>query len=258
MTLSKRLVLLLSLCCISQIAFAEDIGLTKQYSVCTDKSDGVTSDMIDCMVDETKRQDVRLNKVYKAFMAELSAERRKQLQTAQRAWIAYRDANCSFYFDPDGGTLARLNSNSCFMSQTATRAKELESLSGISTTAEQSSAPAGKAQMPLEKNLSPVERLAMQLGPNKTAGCLSVSAKFIGLLSGGAPGSELAAAQVLYKRYTEVFLGISKLQDKSQFDLQMNGFRESVKQASPQNLKDYFESNCSQPEVNQLVQNGWK
>ena len=258
MALSNRFVLLLSLCCISQIAFAGDIGLTKQYSVCMDKSDGVTSNMIDCIVDETNRQDVRLNKVYKAFMAELSAERRKQLQTAQRAWITYRDANCNFYFDPDGGTIARVNSNSCFMSETATRAKELETLSGLSTTSEQSTPPAGQTQGPTARDPSPAERLAMQLGPNKTAGCLSVSGKFIGLLSGGAPGSELAAARNLYMRYTEVFLGISKLQDKSQFDAQMNGFRESVKQASPQNLKDYFESNCSQPEVNQLVQSGWK
>lgn len=260
MSLSKRLVFLLSLCCVSQIAFAGDTGLTKQYSVCMDKSDGVTSNMIDCIVAETNRQDGRLNKVYKAFMAELSPERRKQLQTAQRAWITYRDANCNFYFDPDGGTIARVNSNSCFMSETATRAKELETLSGISPTSasEQSTPPAGQAQAPAARTLSPAERLAVQLGPNKTAGCLSVSGKFIGLLSGGAPGSELAAARNLYIRYTEVFLGISKLQDKSQFDAQMNGFRESVKQASPQNMKDYFESNCSQPEVNQLVQSGWK
>jgi len=260
MSLSKRLVLLLSLCCISQIAFAEDVRFTKQYSVCMDKSDGVTSNMIDCIVAETKHQDARLNKVYKAFMAELSAERKKQLQTAQRAWITYRDANCNFYFDPDGGTIARVNSNSCFMSATATRAKELETLSGISTTAtsEQSTPPAGQAQAPTSRNLSPAERLAMDLGPNKTAGCLSVSFRFIGLFSGGAPGSELANARNLYIRYAEVFLGVSKLQDKSQFDTQMNGFKENVKQASPQNLKDYFESNCSQPEVNQLVQSGWK
>jgi len=128
MASSRRFVLLLSLCCISQVAFAENIGLTKQYSVCMDKSDGVTSNMIDCIVAETHRQDVRLNKVYKAFMEELSVERKKQLQIAQRAWITYRDANCNFYFDPDGGTIARVNSNSCFMSETAARAKELETL----------------------------------------------------------------------------------------------------------------------------------
>jgi hypothetical protein len=146
------------------------------------------------------------------------------------------------------------------MSETATRAKELETLSGISTTAasEQSTPPVGQAQAPTSRNLSPAERLAMDLGPNRTAGCLSVSFRFIGLFSGGAPGSELANARNLYIRYAEVFSGVSKLQDKSQFDTQMNGFKENVKQASPQNLKDYFESNCSQPEVNQLVQSGWK
>jgi uncharacterized protein YecT (DUF1311 family) len=116
----------------------------------------------------------------------------------------------------------------------------------------------GQAQAPAPRNLSTAERLAIQLGPNKNAGCLSVSMKYIGLLSGGAPGSELANARNLYIRYAEVFVGVSKLQDKSQFDAQMNGFRESVKQASPQDIKGYFESNCSQPEVNQLVQSGWK
>jgi len=115
-----------------------------------------------------------------------------------------------------------------------------------------------QAPTPAPRNLSTAERLANQLGPNKNAGCLSVSLKFIGLLSGGAPGSELANARNLYIRYAEVFVGVSKLQDKSQFDSQMNGFRESVKQASPQDIKGYFESNCSQPEVNQLVQSGWK
>lgn len=115
-----------------------------------------------------------------------------------------------------------------------------------------------QAPTPAPRNLSTAERLANQLGPNKTAGCLSVSGKFIGLFSGGSAGSELAAARNLYIRYAEVFVGVSKLQDKSQFDAQMNGFRESVKQASPQDLKGYFESNCSQPEVNQLVQSGWK
>jgi len=49
------------------------------------------------------------------------------LQEAQRAWIKYRDTNCDFYYDPDGGTLARVNANSCMMTSTADRARELES-----------------------------------------------------------------------------------------------------------------------------------
>ncbi|MGB0126460.1 MAG: lysozyme inhibitor LprI family protein [Rhodocyclaceae bacterium] len=50
------------------------------------------------------------------------------MQEAQRAWIKFRDANCDFYYDPEGGSLARVSANDCMMSSTARRAKELESL----------------------------------------------------------------------------------------------------------------------------------
>ena len=126
MVSKKSLVAGLTLCCLSQIASADDIGLTKQFSACMDKSGGVTIDMLDCISAETNRQDARLNKAYKEAMPQLSQARKKQLQDAQRAWIKYRDANCNFYADPDGGTMATVSSNDCFMSATASRAKELE------------------------------------------------------------------------------------------------------------------------------------
>jgi uncharacterized protein YecT (DUF1311 family) len=52
--------------------------------------------------------------------------RKTQLLEAQRAWIKFRDVNCSFYLDPDGGTLARVSANDCVMTTTASRAVELE------------------------------------------------------------------------------------------------------------------------------------
>lgn len=125
---SNKFMLSLVLCCVSQIATAaDDVSLTKQFSICIDNSGGVTVDMLDCIGAETKRQDTRLNNAYKDVMAQLSPPRKKQLQEAQRDWIRYRDANCNFYADPDGGTMASVSSNSCFMSATASRAKELES-----------------------------------------------------------------------------------------------------------------------------------
>lgn len=108
-------------------ASAHENGLSKPYAACMDKSGGVTMDMIECITAEYQRQDARLNNTYKAVMAELPPPRKKQLQNAQRAWIAYRDANCAFYDDPDGGTLARVNANACMMTATAERARELES-----------------------------------------------------------------------------------------------------------------------------------
>jgi uncharacterized protein YecT (DUF1311 family) len=110
-----------------QTASADDAELTKQFSDCIDKSGGVTVNMLDCIGAETKLQDSRLNKAYKDVMAQLSPSRKKQLQDTQRIWIRYRDANCNFYADPEGGTMEIVSSNSCFMSATASRAKELES-----------------------------------------------------------------------------------------------------------------------------------
>lgn len=126
MFVKKSLVLSLMLCGISQIASADEVELTQQFSICMDRSNGVTVEMLNCIGAETQRQDVRLNQAYKEVMASLTPERKKQLQDAQRAWIKYRDANCDFYADPDGGTLATVSSNDCFMSATAARAKELE------------------------------------------------------------------------------------------------------------------------------------
>lgn len=105
---------------------AQEINLTKQFSVCMDKAEGVTQNMVECIDAEIKRQDARLNKAYKAVMADLNPERKKQLLEAQRAWLKFRDTNCAFYFDPEGGTIARVQAVDCMMTMTASRAKELE------------------------------------------------------------------------------------------------------------------------------------
>lgn len=110
------------------VSIAQVASLSKQFDACMDKSGGVTQGMVECMVAETKRHDARLNKAYKALMGSLNPERQKQLQEAQRAWLKFRDSNCAFYYDPDGGTLARVQANDCVMNMTANRAKELETL----------------------------------------------------------------------------------------------------------------------------------
>jgi len=127
MVISKRtFVVGLTLYCLSRIAFADDVGLSKPFSACMDHSGGVTAEMLDCIGAETKRQDARLNRAYKEAMLQLPLARKNQLRDAQRAWIKYRDANCDFYADPDGGTLATVSSSDCFLSATASRAKEIE------------------------------------------------------------------------------------------------------------------------------------
>ncbi|MGV8806076.1 MAG: lysozyme inhibitor LprI family protein [Polaromonas sp.] len=117
----------LTLVCAPLAVSASDAGQSRQYAACMDKSGATTMGMIECMTEENRRQDARLNKAYKALMADLPPARQAQLQQVQRAWIKYRDANCGFYDDPDGGTLARVSANDCMMSATTRRAQELES-----------------------------------------------------------------------------------------------------------------------------------
>jgi len=107
---------------------AADSDMSQEYSGCMDKSNGNTAGMTDCIAAETKRQDARLNENYKQLMSKLSAKRRNALREAQRAWVKFRDTNCSFYFDPDGGTAALLDGRDCFLQATANRAKELGNL----------------------------------------------------------------------------------------------------------------------------------
>ena len=93
-----------------------------------DKSGGVTAEMHTCISAEHARQDQQLNRNYQALMAELPPARKKQLQTAQRRWLQYRDANCHFYADPDGGTAAGIAAADCVLQMTASRARELADL----------------------------------------------------------------------------------------------------------------------------------
>jgi uncharacterized protein YecT (DUF1311 family) len=61
-------------------------------------------------------------------MSKLSAKRKEALLEAQRAWIKFRDANCNFYYDPEGGSAARLAGTDCNLKATADRATELKDL----------------------------------------------------------------------------------------------------------------------------------
>ena len=111
------------------LTYAESPKLSKQYTTCMDKSGGVTTQMHACISKEIKLQDARLNQAYKTLSTSLNSTRKKQLQQVQRTWIKYRDQNCDFYADPEGGSIARVNGGICLMETTALRATELENFS---------------------------------------------------------------------------------------------------------------------------------
>jgi uncharacterized protein YecT (DUF1311 family) len=119
----------LSLLLSSGPCVAADREMSREYTACFDKSNGVTAEMINCILAETTRQDARLNESYKKLMSNLPQSRKQALLEAQRAWIQFRDANCRFYDDPQGGSIARVTANECILNATMDRAKELQLLS---------------------------------------------------------------------------------------------------------------------------------
>lgn len=136
--ISKSLVCALSFvlimsCTISNAIAQEncDNAYSQAYQSCMNNSSGATFEMIDCISAEYQYQDTLLNAAYKKLMRNLSTDRQKALKEAQKAWIKFRDSNCDFYYDPDGGSMARITSNDCLMSMTAERAKELNDLSNM-------------------------------------------------------------------------------------------------------------------------------
>jgi uncharacterized protein YecT (DUF1311 family) len=107
--------------------------LSKTYSDCMVKSEGVTVNMLDCSADELRRQDALLNESYRKLMASAATPQREQLREAQRAWIKYRDSTCSLMQSFEGGgTLTAVIGSGCVLEETARRAKWLEDLSKCS------------------------------------------------------------------------------------------------------------------------------
>lgn len=106
----------------------ESAGLSTSYSKCLTKAGAVDPAVSECMSAEFALQDRRLNANYKALMAKLGDERKKQLQETQRLWLKYIEANCDFYYAPNGGTAARMMAHECSVKARAQRARELEEL----------------------------------------------------------------------------------------------------------------------------------
>nr|WP_315970127.1 lysozyme inhibitor LprI family protein [Comamonas testosteroni] len=100
---------------------------SRQYESCMTQAQSTTA-TVGCIGDEVEIQDKRLNKAYQALMPTLKPERQKKLRALQRQWLQFRDANCAFYLDPEGGTITRITGSRCILDMTASRADELEAL----------------------------------------------------------------------------------------------------------------------------------
>lgn len=107
---------------------SENASRTREYVKCIDKAGSADPAVLECISSEYARQDKRLNAAYRKLIGSLAGERKKQLVEAQRLWGKYSEANCGFYHDPAGGTVAQMLSAQCEVTARHNRAAELEEL----------------------------------------------------------------------------------------------------------------------------------
>ena len=99
-----------------------------QTHTCIDANPS-TQGMLECLGVAYTEWDVELNRLYRVLMGELSDENKEQLRAAQRAWIAFRNAEFDVLASVYGGlegTLWRVVHADHRVSFIRRRAKELE------------------------------------------------------------------------------------------------------------------------------------
>lgn len=92
-----------------------------EYQTCSNQS---TVGIVECVGELTKKWDDYLNESYRALKQRTNDEQADALTVAQRLWIAYRDANCTFYATGEG-TITQVQAAACMRAMTKSRACEL-------------------------------------------------------------------------------------------------------------------------------------
>lgn len=88
-----------------------------------------TQEMRDCASKSYGSFDNELNAIWQQVMSGLDEAGKGKLRNAQRAWIAFRDADCDAAADMyRGGTFAGVAKNECLAQRTKERAQQLQDL----------------------------------------------------------------------------------------------------------------------------------
>ena len=100
-------------------AWSAILKFRSAYGSCVDEAAAVVPATQECIADEYRYQDQRLNAVYKRLMTTLSADEKKTLRVEERRWITYRNGRCD-------SLQPQLEPESCRLNATADRATQLE------------------------------------------------------------------------------------------------------------------------------------
>jgi uncharacterized protein YecT (DUF1311 family) len=91
---------------------------------CKNPSDQAT--MTICADQDYKAADKKLNETYRALLAAVTKPGQSKLQNAERAWVAYRDAQCDFdTMDHRDGSIYPMIHASCLSTLTQAQTEHL-------------------------------------------------------------------------------------------------------------------------------------
>ncbi len=92
---------------------------------CIQEAGPAPIDVASCYDRELRRWDKKLNDAYRKFKRTIPPERIRNLVKVQRAWIAYRDAKCGFFYDKYSGSGGLADAAKCRLDMTIQRTQEL-------------------------------------------------------------------------------------------------------------------------------------
>ncbi|WP_431636425.1 lysozyme inhibitor LprI family protein [Dyella sp. KULCS107] len=101
-------------------------GVRPAYDACMEQSQGTAPAQQDCADAELTYQDDRLNRAYKALLADLDDLDKRAAIQAQRVWLTFRGKDCGARAGRFGSNAGPATESACLMESTAYRAQQLE------------------------------------------------------------------------------------------------------------------------------------
>ena len=98
----------------------------QSYEQCRENAGGVIPALKDCDAAELGRREAILNKLYQQVLRAVGPGQQARLRKAERAWVAFAEAECDFRMAPEvGGMDAPLVCNVCRLEVIARRIEDL-------------------------------------------------------------------------------------------------------------------------------------
>ena len=109
------------------LALPPSAARAQSYEQCQAEADEIIPRLKDCDASELDRREAVLNKLYKQVLHAVNPGRQAGLRKAERAWVAFADAECGFRMSAEtGGMNAPLVYNACRLELIARRIEDLQ------------------------------------------------------------------------------------------------------------------------------------